>query len=113
MTQPRPETCVLAAQVMDKEHIQQQNYAQQVAQEIHVLKSLDHPSVSRLFAQFEDAKNIYAVLEYCPQGLPLQNGGGERGGGLGKCTDTSNGPKCWGSMSPQPGSRAVGEGQSP
>eukprot|EP01012_Entosiphon_sulcatum_P014126 TRINITY_DN19222_c0_g1_i1.p1 TRINITY_DN19222_c0_g1~~TRINITY_DN19222_c0_g1_i1.p1 ORF type:complete len:916 (-),score=172.36 TRINITY_DN19222_c0_g1_i1:16-2721(-) len=57
-----------AVKVMDKCHIEEQCYEEQVRQEIEVLKSLDHPAISRLFAHFEDAKHIYLVLEYCPQG---------------------------------------------
>eukprot|EP00667_Euglena_gracilis_P002213 EG_transcript_2213 len=57
-----------ALKVMNKAHIAQQRYEAQVAQEIAVLRAADHPAVSRLYAHFEDATSIYAVLEYCTQG---------------------------------------------
>ena len=56
---------------MNKAHIAQQHYEEQVAQEVAVLRALDHPAVSRLYAHFEDATSIYAVLEYCSQGAAL------------------------------------------
>lgn len=59
----------LHTQVMNKAHIAQQRYEAQVAQEIAVLRAADHPAVSRLYAHFEDATSIYAVLEYCTQGV--------------------------------------------
>jgi len=34
-------------QVMDKKHLREQNYEAQVAQEVAILRTLDHPAVSR------------------------------------------------------------------
>lgn len=40
--------------------------------EIETLKSLDHPNIVRLFETFEDARNIYLVLELCVGGELFQ-----------------------------------------
>ncbi|EER18260.1 Calcium-dependent protein kinase, putative [Perkinsus marinus ATCC 50983] len=37
-------------------------------QEIAIMKMLDHPNIVKLFETFEDAKNIYLVLELCTGG---------------------------------------------
>eukprot|EP00397_Hematodinium_sp_SG-2012_P000724 GEMP01000725.1.p1 GENE.GEMP01000725.1~~GEMP01000725.1.p1 ORF type:complete len:1466 (+),score=172.51 GEMP01000725.1:29-4399(+) len=39
-----------------------------IFREIAVLKTVDHPSVARLFEVFEDEKNMYLVLEKCEGG---------------------------------------------
>ncbi|KAF4677960.1 hypothetical protein FOL47_008064 [Perkinsus chesapeaki] len=37
-------------------------------QEIAIMKMLDHPNIIRLYETFEDAKNIYLVMELCTGG---------------------------------------------
>lgn len=37
-------------------------------QEIDLMKSLDHPNIVRLYETFEDASDIYLVMEYCAGG---------------------------------------------
>mmetsp|Transcript_11378 Transcript_11378/g.10362 ORF Transcript_11378/g.10362 Transcript_11378/m.10362 type:complete len:105 (-) Transcript_11378:250-564(-) len=33
-------------------------------QEISIMKMVDHPNIIRLYETFEDAKNIYLIMEY-------------------------------------------------
>ena len=41
------------------------------AQEIEILRTVDHPNIVRVYEYFEEPKWIYLVLEYC-KGQPLQ-----------------------------------------
>lgn len=46
----------------------------QVAREIDIHASLDHPNVVKLYAAFEDGDGIYLVQEYASQGTPAKPG---------------------------------------
>ena len=40
----------------------------QIEGEILIHKKMDHPNVLKMFAHFEDATNVYLLLEYCSKG---------------------------------------------
>jgi calcium-dependent protein kinase len=42
--------------------------AQEVRNEIEVLKTIDHPNIMKIFEYFEDEKNIYLINEFCQGG---------------------------------------------
>jgi len=42
--------------------------AEKIANEIEVMKILDHPNIIKLYETFEDAKDIYLVMELCTGG---------------------------------------------
>merc|ERR1719223_2140829 len=42
--------------------------AEQFREEMAIMKLLDHPNIVRLFETFEDARNVYLVLEICTGG---------------------------------------------
>lgn len=36
--------------------------------EIEIMRNLDHPNIIKLFETFEDARNVYLVMELCEGG---------------------------------------------
>ena len=54
--------------VISKEYISKELNANQVANEISILRVLDHPNILKIFEFFEDEDNFYIVTEYCDQG---------------------------------------------
>eukprot|EP01060_Flectonema_neradi_P004712 TRINITY_DN13092_c0_g2_i1.p1 TRINITY_DN13092_c0_g2~~TRINITY_DN13092_c0_g2_i1.p1 ORF type:complete len:846 (+),score=123.00 TRINITY_DN13092_c0_g2_i1:50-2587(+) len=56
-----------AVKVIAKVDIEE-NYTEQITQEIELLKKFDCPYITPLFASFSDRKNIYVVMEYCERG---------------------------------------------
>ena len=42
--------------------------SEEIANEINILRMLDHPNIIRIFEFFEDADNFYVVTELCDQG---------------------------------------------
>ncbi len=46
----------------------QQQYLDELRNEISVLRSLDHPNIVKAYEVYETKKNIYVVLEYCSGG---------------------------------------------
>ena len=57
-----------AMKVISKEYISKELNANQVANEISILRVLDHPNILKIFEFFEDEDNFYIVTEYCDQG---------------------------------------------
>lgn len=57
-----------AMKVISKEYISKELNANQVANEISILRVLDHPNILKIFEFFEDEDNFYLVTEYCDQG---------------------------------------------
>ena len=42
--------------------------SEEIANEINILRMLDHPNIIRIFEFFEDADNFYVVTELCDKG---------------------------------------------
>jgi len=59
---------VYALKTMRKEEIIDGNLIDQVELEIQVQRNLKHMNVLRLYRHFEDADNIYLLLEFCAKG---------------------------------------------
>ncbi len=57
---------LLAAKVIDKLSLAKERSKQKLASEINIHKSLNHPGVVRFENNFEDSRNVYILLELCP-----------------------------------------------
>lgn len=44
------------------------NLVDQIRLETEIQYKLNHPNILKLYDHYEDDKNIYLVLEYCPKG---------------------------------------------
>jgi calcium-dependent protein kinase len=49
-----------AVKIIPKDKIK---HPKRLVNEINILKTLDHPNIIKLFETFEDARNIYLVME--------------------------------------------------
>ena len=61
---------LVAIKCFDKLKIMDISGTEKVIQEIHIMKSVNHPGVVKLFEVFEDERNYYLVME-CAQGGDL------------------------------------------
>lgn len=65
---------IFAIKIVDKQHLQrviatQEGKTSQALVEKNILAKLrNHPGTVRLYFTFQDAENLYFVLEYCPRG---------------------------------------------
>ena len=57
---------ILAAKIIDKLSLAKERSKQKLASEINIHKSLKHPGVVRFENNFEDGRNVYILLELCP-----------------------------------------------
>jgi len=60
---------IYALKVMSKTKIKEADMEDQVFWEIKLQTYMNHPNVLKLYGFFDDAKNIYLILEYCSQCL--------------------------------------------
>ena len=44
------------------------NQSDTLFREVDIMKSLDHPHIAQVYETFQDKKNFYIVMEYCPGG---------------------------------------------
>ena len=61
--------CIYALKVMNKLKIKEADMESQVFWEIKLQTYMNHPNILKLYGFFDDAKNIYLILEYCPNCL--------------------------------------------
>ena len=59
---------VYALKAISKELIKKYNVSSQVRTEARIMYSLQHPNIVSLKTHFEDARNVYLVLELCSEG---------------------------------------------
>lgn len=59
---------VYASKVISKSMIIKKNLVDQIRLETEIQYKLNHPNILKLYDHYEDDKNIYLVLEYCPKG---------------------------------------------
>ena len=57
---------LFAAKTVAKESLAQQRMKQKFFGEIQVQKIMRHPNIVRFVECFEDPRNIYLILELCP-----------------------------------------------
>ena len=57
---------LFAAKTVAKESLVQQRMKQKFFGEIQVQKLMRHPNIVRFVECFEDSRNIYLILELCP-----------------------------------------------
>jgi len=57
---------ILAAKIIDKLSLAKEKSKQKLASEINIHKSLNHHGVVRFENNFEDSRNVYILLELCP-----------------------------------------------
>ena len=60
---------IYAVKVMNKLKIKDADMVDQVFWEIKLQMYMNHPNILKLYGFFHDVKNIYLILEYCPQCL--------------------------------------------
>lgn len=56
----------VAIKIINKKEVMDMEF--QVRQEVKILKLLSHPNIIKSMNDFEDDRNIYILLEYCPGG---------------------------------------------
>ncbi|KAK0072234.1 hypothetical protein PV325_011668, partial [Microctonus aethiopoides] len=59
---------VVAMKVLFKKQIEEGNVQHQVRREIEIQTHLRHPNILRMYGYFHDAKRVYLILEYAPNG---------------------------------------------
>lgn len=69
--QCRKTGCTRAVKVLSK--VKNSREIAGVNFEVNMLKLLDHPNIIKLFETFEDAENVYLVLEFCVGGEVLDH----------------------------------------
>jgi len=57
-----------ALKTIQKEHVKNLHYLNEMRNEIRVLKHLDHKNIVRVYDSFENKNRIYLVMEYCRGG---------------------------------------------
>eukprot|EP00698_Gefionella_okellyi_P020003 TRINITY_DN6222_c0_g1_i1.p1 TRINITY_DN6222_c0_g1~~TRINITY_DN6222_c0_g1_i1.p1 ORF type:complete len:445 (-),score=55.27 TRINITY_DN6222_c0_g1_i1:64-1398(-) len=57
-----------AIKVLNKKHIIKESKVEQVKLERNILNMLDHPNIIKLYCTFQDAANLYMVLEFAVGG---------------------------------------------
>eukprot|EP00826_Nyctotherus_ovalis_P034798 TRINITY_DN2927_c0_g2_i10.p1 TRINITY_DN2927_c0_g2~~TRINITY_DN2927_c0_g2_i10.p1 ORF type:complete len:435 (-),score=115.76 TRINITY_DN2927_c0_g2_i10:656-1891(-) len=55
-----------AAKIISKSSLSKKHSKQKLISEINIHKSLNHPRIVKFKTSFEDAQNIYIILELCP-----------------------------------------------
>ena len=69
---------VCAMKILSKSHIIDRNQIEHVRNEVNVLAEMDHPFVVQMFCYFQDAANLYIIMEFVNGGelySLLQNNG--------------------------------------
>jgi serine/threonine protein kinase len=69
LAEERHTRTIWALKVMNKQKIREADMVDQVFWEIKLQIYMNHPNILKLYGFFDDAKNIYLVLEYCSQCL--------------------------------------------
>lgn len=59
---------IVALKAMYKAELQSNNVEQQLRREIEIQSRLRHTNILRLYGYFYDAKCVYLILEYAPNG---------------------------------------------
>lgn len=59
---------IVALKVLFKSQLVNNNVQHQLRREIEIQGHLQHPNILRMYGHFHDAKKIYLILEYAPQG---------------------------------------------
>lgn len=63
------ETCkYYALKVLNKFTLMQHNQLEQIAHEVEILSSIQHPFIVRMQNSFQDSENVYIMLEYVSGG---------------------------------------------
>lgn len=57
-----------AIKIVDKEVLERCGLQEQLLNEIEIMEALKHPNIITLLGYFEDAKNIYLVMELSEEG---------------------------------------------
>ncbi|OWZ20585.1 AUR protein kinase [Phytophthora megakarya] len=59
---------VVALKVLNKQQLMKSSMEHQLRREIEIQSHLRHKSILRLYGYFYDAKRVYLIIEYAPQG---------------------------------------------
>jgi serine/threonine protein kinase len=57
-----------ACKIISKSTIHSKRAREQIASEVRIQSRMDHPNICKLIESWEDADNIYMLLEMCPHG---------------------------------------------
>nr|XP_019572483.1 PREDICTED: aurora kinase C isoform X4 [Rhinolophus sinicus] len=59
---------IVALKVLFKSQLEKEGLEHQLRREIEIQSHLQHPNILRLYNYFHDARRVYLILEYAPQG---------------------------------------------